>query len=195
MPQKRSYHNRIFEFISPPLILDAVYSLLGEIDLDPLSSDLAQQHVQANHYLTPMDDGFNSEEPWSGRVYCFPPSGMWTYNKKRGKFNLSHTYNVNGISGPVLGFQKMLAYYCQGHIRHGLYYANNLEVIRMDQRIFDFPVCIPSFRPRLYRYDGEKIEHRDSEAGVFVHFPNPEKTTESIENFIDSFERFGRIIA
>lgn len=176
------------------MILDAVYGLLGEIDLDPLSSDLAQEYVQANHYLTPMDDGFNTEEPWSDRVYCFPPSGMWNYDKKLGRFRLSQSYTNTGISGPVLAFQKMLASYCQGHLRHGLLYVNNLEIIRMDQRTLDFPVCIPSFRPRLIRYDGEKMEHRDSEAGVFIHFPDPERVTESIEDFMALFERFGRVI-
>lgn len=195
MSRIRSYHNQIFEFITPPLILDAVYATLGEIDLDPLSSDLAQEHIKANHYLTPMDDGFNSEHPWEGRVYCFPPSGIWTWDEKRGKFRLSQSYTVSGVSGPVLGFQKMLAYYCQDHIKEGILYSNNLEILRMDQRTFDFPLCVPSFRPRLLRYDGENIELKDSEAGVFIYFPNSDNTSESIERFAKIFDRFGRIVA
>jgi hypothetical protein len=195
MPRVRSTHNQIFEFITPQLILDAVYAVLGEIDLDPLSSDLAQEYVHANHYLTPQDDGFNTESPWEGRVYCFPPTGLWTHDKRTDKFRLAHAYSITCLSGPVLAFQKMLYYYCHGHIRHGLMYANNLELIRMDQRTLDFPVCIPSFRPRLLRYDGETVELKDSEAGVFVYFPDVDKPTESIEEFAKIFDRFGRILA
>jgi len=195
MSRVRPTHNQNFEFITPPLILDAVYALLGSIELDPLSSDLAQEHVNADHYLTPMDDGFNTTTPWEGKVYCFPPTGLWHHDKKIDKFRLSHTYSVNSVSGPTLAFQKMLSYYCHGHIHEGLMYANNLELIRMDQRTLDFPVCIPSFRPRLLRYDGETLEIKDSEAGVFIYFPNVDHPTQSIEDFAKVFDRFGRILA
>lgn len=59
------------EWYTPPEYLDAARSVLGGIDLDPASSELAQQTVQAGAYFTVEDNGLARE--WSGRVWLNPP--------------------------------------------------------------------------------------------------------------------------
>ena len=44
---------------------------MGGIDLDPASSDIAQQTVKTTRYYTIVDDGLSHD--WSGRVWLNPP--------------------------------------------------------------------------------------------------------------------------
>jgi hypothetical protein len=59
------------DWFTPPRYLDAVRAVLGTIDLDPASSELAQQYVQATRYFT--QDGL--DQPWEGGVFVNPPYG------------------------------------------------------------------------------------------------------------------------
>ena len=60
-------------WFTPPRYLDAVRAVMGEIDLDPASSDIAQQYVLATRYFTEATDGL--DQPWRGRVFVNPPYG------------------------------------------------------------------------------------------------------------------------
>lgn len=62
------------EWYTPRLYLDAAVEVMGAIDLDPASSDTAQEHVKAARHHTMADDGL--QQPWSGRVWLNPPYAM-----------------------------------------------------------------------------------------------------------------------
>lgn len=68
------------QLYTPPEIIDLVRVVMGEIDLDPASDEIAQQWVQARNYYTPARDGLS--HPWLGRVWLHPPSdgktAKWT---------------------------------------------------------------------------------------------------------------------
>jgi hypothetical protein len=59
------------EWRTPKETIDRVCEVLGQIDLDPASSDGANATVQAKRFYTKKDDGL--ERRWSGRVFLNPP--------------------------------------------------------------------------------------------------------------------------
>jgi hypothetical protein len=60
-----------YERYTPARYVEAARLVLGAIDLDPASSEVAQQTVQAEDFFTEQEDGLSKE--WIGRVWLNPP--------------------------------------------------------------------------------------------------------------------------
>jgi phage N-6-adenine-methyltransferase len=60
-----------YEWYTPPKYIELARAVLGEIDLDPASSEKAQEAVRAKRYFTAADEGLRHE--WRGRVWLNPP--------------------------------------------------------------------------------------------------------------------------
>lgn len=59
------------EWYTPAEYIEAARRVMGDINLDPASSDQAQEVVQAKHWHTEEDDGLSHD--WSGTVWLNPP--------------------------------------------------------------------------------------------------------------------------
>lgn len=64
---------RTDEWYTPPEYIEMAREVMGSIDLDPASNDLAQSWIQAAQYYTKNDDGLS--KAWLGNVWCNPPYG------------------------------------------------------------------------------------------------------------------------
>lgn len=56
---------------TPKELVEMARRVLGQIDLDPASNDIAQETVRAACYFTKDDSGLN--RPWGGRIFLNPP--------------------------------------------------------------------------------------------------------------------------
>jgi hypothetical protein len=61
------------EWYTPPIYIEMARRVLGGIDLDPASNEVAQAWIQAAKYFTVVEDGL--KQSWQGRVWCNPPYG------------------------------------------------------------------------------------------------------------------------
>jgi ParB family chromosome partitioning protein len=61
------------EWYTPPQYIDLARQVLGDIDLDPASCELAQRTVKARNFYTKADNALT--KPWHGRVWLNPPYG------------------------------------------------------------------------------------------------------------------------
>ena len=86
------------EWYTPSPIIQKAREVMGGIDLDPASCDMAQTWIQATRYYTQRDDGLTL--PWNGRVWVNPPYGQ--ANAKKGIYGASRWIH-KAIDGWQLG--------------------------------------------------------------------------------------------
>lgn len=68
-----------FERFTTPEVIEAARQVLGRIDLDPASCEIAQQTVRAKKFFTIEDDALGRE--WVGKVFLNPPFFTGLYQK------------------------------------------------------------------------------------------------------------------
>jgi phage N-6-adenine-methyltransferase len=59
------------EWYTPAKYIEMARRVLGQIDLDPASSEIAQRTVRADRYFSERDDGLSKQ--WRGRIWLNPP--------------------------------------------------------------------------------------------------------------------------
>jgi hypothetical protein len=108
---KTPTRKKSLEWYTPPEFIALVRQVMGEIDLDPASNDVAQQWIQATNYYTPSQDGLS--HPWIGRVWLHPPvhgkTAKWI-NKLLAEYELGRVSEAVLLVTPSAGskwFQKL----------------------------------------------------------------------------------------
>jgi ParB family chromosome partitioning protein len=136
---------------------------MGGIDLDPASSDRAQELVQAAVYYTKDDDGLT--RPWSGRVWMNPP-----YSK--------------GLIWPFC--ERLCDFVASGDVTEAIVLVNNATETAAFQRMAEIAgaMCFHAKRIRFLNRDLEPAE-TPVQGQAFIYFgPN-------VDAFRAEFEAFG----
>lgn len=183
-----------WEYITSRDLLIAAHELLGNIDLDPASSDLANTYVNATEYYTPTKDGLNDQQ-WFGNVYLFPPNGVYFWEKANQRWKKTRSgASPTLVSSYAVWFRTLYKKWMAQEIKQGLYFANCPDMIRYEPKIFDFPMCVLHTAPTLWLRTEGKVKLNKTCTSMLVYLP----PVDDVENCTERFEKIytdrGRII-
>jgi len=147
------------EWYTPPKFIEAARKVMGGIDLDPASSEIANKNVKADKYFTKDDDGLNQK--WGGNVWLNPPYAQPLMSQFAGKVVSSHKDITQAIvlvnnATETLWFQSM-ARVCSA-------------------------VCFPSSRIRFLKPEGEQGSPLQGQA-ILYFGGNVDKFTNTFSEF------------
>lgn len=181
------------ELITNYDLVAAAHGLMGGIDLDVASSKVANGYVEAKEFFTPSDDGLNCQQ-WYGSVYLFPPSGAYFWDKKNDRWKMTRASSPTLVSSPAVWFRKLYRSWMAREIKQGLFFSNCPDMIRFEQKLFDFPVCILKTAPILLKHTSEGIDRHKTCTSLLVYLPPVNESGDAVERFIDIYSEKGRIL-
>ena len=181
------------ELITNYDLVASAHGLLQGIDLDVASSKVANEYVEAKEYYTPSDDGLNCQQ-WYGSVYLFPPSGAYFWDKKNERWKMTRSSSPTLVSSPAVWFRKLYRSWMSGEVKQGLFFSNCPDMIRYEQKIFDFPVCILKTAPTLLKHTSKGIDKHKTCTSLLVYLPPMDSSAEAVERFLDIYSEKGRIL-
>jgi len=182
------------ELVTNSDLVASAHALLNGIDLDPASSDFANTYVQAERYFKPTDDGLNNRE-WTGRnIYLFPPSGAYFHDKANDRWKMTRASSGSLVSSCAIWFRKLRRLWLSGQVREALFFTNTPDIIRYDQHIFDFPVCILCTAPTLVKRTSEGTGFHKTSTSLVIYLQPQNNAGAATERFIDIYSTKGRVL-
>lgn len=184
-----------YEWISNADLVNAAHSIMGGIDLDPASSDIANEYVHSKSYYTIRDDGLN-EQDWWGNVYLFPPNHSYYWNLNKQRWQKTRNSVKTLISGYSLWWKVLKKKWLTGEVKQAIYFCNCPDMFRYSQDIFDHPICILRTTPMLkrYFYTSKTIDSRNTCTSFLVYLQPQDDVEDSTEKFVDIYGIRGRIL-
>lgn len=122
------------EWYTPREYIEAARTVLGVIDLDPASSEAANDMVKAEQYYTESDDGMT--KPWAGRVWMNPPYAQPLVDRFCARLAREHK---------------------AGNVTAGIVLVNNATETAWFQTVADVAtaICFPRGRIKFWHPDKE----------------------------------------
>jgi hypothetical protein len=188
------------EHYTPPEVVAVARATMGGIDLDPATSELANQTVQAERIFTMEHNGFL--QAWSGRVMHNPPggscddTGRTVIRAKRSKSGeiIREDCTVTGDCGLLPGHEhrgvsssqkawwfKLAKEWTEGRVEQALFVCFSIELFQTSQvdtpagvpLPLDFPFCLPSRRLAYYAMKEGKLVRGGSptHASALIYLP------------------------
>jgi hypothetical protein len=163
------YSHNSLDYYTPQYVTDAARAVMGGIDLDPASCEMAQAWIKAAQYYTITDDGLS--KPWAGRVWLNPP----------------YSY-TDGRSNQDLWSERLVTHYLQGDVTEGLLLVKAALGYKWFERLWDvWPVCFMRERLSFVMADGSDDGQSKQATAIFYIGPN-------VSKFVDVFRLLGRVI-
>jgi len=156
-----------YEWYTPPEIVEAARDVLGRIDLDPASTDIANEVVRAAVYYTKEQDGL--AQAWRGKVWLNPP------------------YAYPLIAKFV---EKLILHYMAGEVPEACMIANAGTCTRWFQRLARVAaaICFPSGQVKFWGPKAKPGRRAPLPSAIFYLGPN-------VERFCERFSSFGVVMS
>ena len=97
-------------------------------------------------------------------------------------------------SAHAVWYHRLYRAWLNNEIEQGLFFTNCPDMIRYEQKIFDFPICILRTAPTLLKNTSEGIGKHKTCTSLLVYLPPMETATEATEKFIDLYSPKGRVL-
>lgn len=151
------------EWYTPQEYITAARAVLGEIDIDPASSAIANRNVKAAQYFSLTNDGLKRE--WKGKVWLNPPYA----SELIGKFCL-----------------KLCRHFSSGQVTEAIVLVNNATETQwfQDSAVFAKAFCFPRGRIKFLDVSGLPV-NAPLQGQVFLYFGKNPKA------FISTFKKIG----
>lgn len=154
------------EWQTPEMYIHAARRVMGTIDVDPASNDVAQRSILANTYFTKENSALDKE--WIGKVWLNPP-----------------------YSRVIKAFvQKLVDQVRQGNVTEAIVLTNNGTDTSWFQMmgIYSSAICLPHGRIAFLR-DGEPVDN-NNKGQVFTYIGrHPERFCEVFGEFGQTYYR------
>jgi len=163
------------EWYTPAKYIEAARTVMGSIDLDPASCELANRTVKAARYYSKEENGL--AQAWYGNVWLNPPFG--TTMQQFG----NSAWQGQSIASLFMG--KLIEEYHKGTVTQAVLLAKADPKQNWFSRLWEFPICFAYDRVYFNRPIGEPCRHQFGTCFVYL---GPHES-----RFIDIFSQFGRI--
>lgn len=178
IPQHLSESN---EHYTPLWIVEKARLVMGSIDLDPASCELANSIVKANKFYSQQDKGLEKE--WFGNVFLNPPGGKF-----------------NNKSNQALWLSSAVERYLSKEIEQLFFVSFNTESMRICGHLLnDLMLCIPKDRVR-YLSEITKGELKEGQWTKNNKWSNSPPNASALyywggnrKLFAETFEEFGYV--
>ena len=164
------YASRSQEWHTPEEYAEAVREVLGDIDLDPASSETANEVIRAERFYCAEDDGLT--RPWGGRVFLNPPYGR----------------DQHGDSSQAKWSEKLVTEYREGNVEAAILLVNQATYCQWFEDLWSFPICFPRRRLK-FRGPGRKDNNQPAKIGSVCVYLGPDA-----DRFVQVFKKFGRVV-
>lgn len=161
------------EWYTPAKYIEAARSVMGGIDLDPASCEMANRTVRAARYYTKEDNGLM--QPWHGRVWLNPPFGR-TNQGMHPTFSFQTAF-----------IQKLTETHLSGNVEQAvLLLLGNSCYQKWFAPPWDYPLC---FHNGKIIFTRENMREDSFGFGTCFVYLGPNEAA-----FITTFSQFGRIV-
>lgn len=184
------------DFVSPVDLLAVTTAFFdGEIDLDPASSECANQVVQARRFFDWKDNGLIQE--WKCKnLYLFPPRDFLLKTEQPKptdlfKKNLQYRKSAQRVWLELCYHKWLRKEFDQAVV---LITSSDVALLGTQKIGIDIPMCILREKPKLLNEDEDLKPVRNRRVYGFVfYFPSVTNLEESVMRFYSSYSTLGRV--
>lgn len=178
------------EWYTPKVYVDAAREVMGSIETDPASCDLANQvFVGAEKYFTIETNGLIQR--WEGNVWLNPPYG-WMEDceddvRTSGFLPLEKRYLEKRISSQMLWSHLLIAQYKAGVTKQAVLLVTAATSESWFRPLWDYPICFTDHRIHFVD-ENLQVVKQNTKGSALVYLG------ENRQKFADVFRRFGPVV-